>query len=122
MSGSLSRTSTAIFCARSNRVGAAGPFDASIERDVSITKNAAASLRTLCADLCTSVGCVAASPSRAAIESSEITAARRDSPCVSCKCEHRGDVPPAALRDDEGHERHDDSECHERTERRQKRH
>ena len=78
MSGSLLRSRTANVLARWKRVGAPGPEEASIDRDVSMTKNAAASLLTSRADLLTSVGCAAAAPSSAAIATSDVTTAPRE--------------------------------------------
>ena len=64
ISGIRSRSFTAMSRARSNRVGEPTPFDASIERDVSMTKNAWASMRSGTDRVVPTTGCAEAMPSR----------------------------------------------------------
>jgi hypothetical protein len=90
ISGSLSRKRNANFLARAKRVGAPGPDEANIDREVSIRMKAAASLLISRADRLTRVGCAAAAPSRAAIATSDVTTAV---PLGESAAEDRVDVP-----------------------------
>ncbi len=62
-SGTASRSASASFFARANRVGDPGARDASIDREVSRTKNTWASVRTRALSVDRSAGCIAARPS-----------------------------------------------------------
>ncbi len=115
------RSFRAIRFARTSREGCPGPADASIDRDVSITKNACALPRSFTSCRRTTTGCAAATPTRTGRSASATiagTSARRPG---TDDAEHGANVAAPPLGDEQRRERQRGREREERAERREER-